>query len=92
MFRVILSISFLFTILCQYYSFYFNQSLKENDKEILSIKESISTNSKTNEITTSILYNNTHTDQSNVCNSTLVYPEYAHSTQCYPHLYLLIYI
>ena len=92
MFRVILSISFLFTILCQYYSFYFNQSLKENDKEILSIKESISTNSKTNEITTSILYNNTHTDQSNVCNSTLVYPEYVHSTHCYPHLYLLIYI
>ena len=91
MFRVILSISFLFTILCQYYSFYFNQSLKENDKEILSIKESISTNSKTNEITTSILYNNTHTDQSIICNSTLVYPEYAHSTQYYPHLYLLIY-
>ena len=92
MFRIILSISFIFTILCQYYSFYFNQSLKENDKEILPIKESINTNSITNGITTGISYNNTHTNQSNVCNSTLVYPEYAHSTQCYPQLYLLIYI
>ena len=92
MFRIILSISFIFTILCQYYSFYFNQSLKENDKEILPIKESINTNSITNGITTGISYNNTHTNQSNVCNSTLVYPKYAHSTQCYPKLYLFIYI
>ena len=92
MFKVILSISFIFTILCQYYSFHFNHLLKENDKEILSIKESIKMNSKTNEITTSILYNDTNTNQSDICYSTLVYPEYAHSTQCYPHLYLLIYI
>ena len=91
MFRIILSISFFFTIFSQYYSFHFNQSLKENDKEILPIKESIKTNSKTNGITTSILNNDTNTNQSNICNSTLVYPEYAHSTQCYPHLYLLIY-
>ena len=66
--------------------FPFQSITKKIDKEILPIKEFIVTNSKMNGIITSILYNNTIIDQSNVCNSTLVYPEYAHSTQCYPHL------
>ena len=68
------------------------RSLKENERKKLSTKESIKSVIKPNGITASITTKKAIKIQSNVCNSTLVYPEYAHSTQCYPHLYILIYI
>ena len=60
--------------------------IKENEREKLSTKESIKSVIKPNGITASITTKKAIKIQSNVCNSTLVYPEYAHSTQCYPHL------
>ena len=92
MYRILIVISILFSILCQYHSFKYNLSLKENERKKLSTKESIKSVIKPNGITASITTKKAIKIQSNVCNSTLVYPEYAHSTHCYPQLYLLIFI
>ena len=88
MYRILIVISILFSICCQHHSFKYNLSLKENERKKLLTKESIKSVIKPNGITASITTKKAIKIQSNVCNSTLVYPEYDHSTKCYPHLFL----
>ena len=75
-------------LVCHYYMFYIcNFYLKGNGREMLkrqrTIKNStmlIQTNKNTTHHFSSVMLNNT-------CYSTLLYPEYTHSSKCFPHLY-----
>ena len=91
MFHILISICFVFSLSSQYFSFYYNQSLNNHETYKLATKESLKSLSKLNEMPNRITTNTSSVLHNNACNSTLIYPNYHYSAQCYPHLYFLEY-
>lgn len=90
MLRFLFSICFVISLSCQYFSFYYFQSLRNHEREKLATKESLKSISKLNEIPIRVTTNISSLLHNNACNSTLIYPNYHHSAQCYSHLYSLL--
>lgn len=90
MFRFPVIICLVFTLLCQYLSFYYNQSIRSYEGEKIFTKRSLKSKTKLKEIPICIKTNISSLLHNDACNSTLLYPNYHHCAQCYPHLYSLL--
>ena len=81
-------LSLAIALLCYYYTFYMrNLYLIGDGIEITKRQRTIKYLTKLSQTKKNTSHHFNSVILYNICNSTLLYPKYNHSSKCYPHLY-----